>query len=118
MSRLESLRRFILTAGLDDHVGLWQLIRESEAQLPTLDDSLQSGEVLVSLALLLEEGLIQIGSLGEGGRLVPTEGSTDSIIDWIIEAWNELLPARVGVGDVCWVDLTDRGRKLGLGPVS
>jgi hypothetical protein len=118
MNRLETLRRFVLTAGQDDYVGLWQVLRESEAGFPDLDRSLQSVAVIASLALLLQEGLIQIGRLGEGGRLDPTDGSTESVIEWTLQSWNELLPASVGVGDVCWIGLTDAGRKLGLGLAS
>jgi hypothetical protein len=116
----DTLENEILKRGLEDIIQLAEVIGVAHGILrieigPTMFDA-----VAECFHSLLSRNLAVVGDLGHSGSpltVVPWVGDTDAIVNRVIDDW-KALQRDPGLSEICWLELTEEGRRLGKELVS
>lgn len=109
MTPSTELRKAALLSGLDDWVGLWELVRlvrEREGQ--EAQDSVVRELVLDLITQLLDDEEIVVGALIEGAGFRPWDSASAEAIDRIRASWDSL-GRDPNIGEICWIQNTEDG---------
>jgi hypothetical protein len=112
VNRRQELRRAVLLTGLDDWVGLWEIVRlVRERESGDINDLDVKSLVIGLLTQLLDNDEVQVGSLINGGEFSSWPSSKEEAMRDIITAW-ENLGRDPNIGEVCWLQNTELGDRL------
>lgn len=100
----------ILLEGLDDYLGLWELVASVRYESDTDDAGEIRRRTLALVRGMLAEGLASPGFPTRDGHFDVVEMDTEDAIARISGEWDEL-GREPDVGDIIWLRLTDKGRK-------
>lgn len=112
----EQAKEYILTQGLSDWVAFGTITWVVEQQLPataTRDEKISLATAMIKS--LLEDDLIRVGSPfdSDSRGFVAWDLPIDEIIKRIETEWRAL-PEEPNIGDIGWIENTERGEKLAL----
>src|SRR5258706_3895123 len=107
MNDLDSIQREILMEGLDDYVGLWQVVRSLRERFGDLPTDRIRELALERLQPLLDQGLIESGMPGSGEFL--SWGSDAATTLARIDAEWRALGKDPNMPDICWFSNTEKG---------
>jgi len=110
MMNLQACLEDLLIRGLDDWIQAAEV-----ASVVRMMMGAESSQVIRELSLqliqtLLEEGLVEIGTVEEGG-FEPWGLPTEKAMRRIERHWSAR-PSGPGLGEVCWLNLTAKGQTL------
>jgi hypothetical protein len=113
-SAIRSIGEDALISGLDDWVGLWELVHAAERLLTPVGEDKIREAVLSAIERLLADELVQVGDLSAGRVFKPWVLSNDLALARIDAEWLRLerLP---DIGDVCWLNNTEAGNAKARG---
>jgi hypothetical protein len=109
--RLSAVERDLLAEGLEDVVGLWEVIRRVRQECPGLSAEEVRRTTLHTVKQLLDQRWMDIGgALREDGTLNPWDVSAEDALARIDAAWAEL-GREPDVWDIGWLATTEAGEK-------
>ena len=110
--RLSAVERDLLAEGLEDVVGVWEVIRRVRQECPGLSAEEVRRTTLHTVKQLLDQRLIDVGgALREDGTLTPWDVSVEEALARIDAAWTEL-GREPDVWDIGWLVTTEAGEKV------
>lgn len=106
------MRDDVLLSGIDDWVGLWEVVRSAQEYAEPNMAAVGEVQDLVILVVqkLLAESLVEIGDL-HGLDFQPWPISIREALTKVRTAW-QALGRNPSIGEVCWLNLTDQGNAL------
>jgi hypothetical protein len=101
----------ILARAAHQRLDFRQVLDVVDRSAPDRDEDQVMASALQLLDRLLTDGLIRVGDMNETG-FSPWSTSTDATLVRIRTSWLTL-DRQVGPGDVCWIEMTPKGRAMG-----
>ena len=98
--------------GLDDVIQLAEIISVADQVFGIGSDKETYEQVANTILLLVSEGLAEVGELVPDGPTLlfsAWDGDAEMIVDRVLRDWKQL-GRDPGLGEVCWLALTDDGR--------
>ena len=102
----------ILRAAVVDWVSLAEAVSYVRSARPQSSPATLRALTLDLVSDLVRDGLVQVGDLRP--RFAAWEGTRDHVVEALREAWPEAM-TEPDVGDVCWLDVTPEGERIGRG---
>lgn len=99
----------MIVSGLDDWVGLWEVVREArESSFPAHGGPIIRKLVMDSIRFLLDQGLVEVGEVTEGHGFTPWGLPASGILRKIEARWDRL-GRDPDIGEVAWLRNTQQG---------
>ena len=100
----------LLVRGLDDWIDAAEIawVAQSDGQAETSSGILRL--TLRTIHALLEDGLVEVGMVTREDGFIPWELSSADAVERIEEEWRTK-PTGPNLGEVCWLNLTEKGRE-------
>jgi len=106
---VEALVEYILESGSNDWVGLWEVAARAVDLKPDASGVDIRTFTLEALRAILTRGYAEVGDLGTARRFVPWGSSAEATLERINSEWQRL-GRPPNIGEVCWIQLTEKGR--------
>lgn len=100
----------ILLEGLEDYIGLWEVIAAVREELPEKEKPLIRRSVMEIISNLLKRGLMRAGVPTRDGGFTASDEGIDELLARIECEWDEL-GREPDVWDIIWFDITEKGKE-------
>jgi hypothetical protein len=111
MNPLDAVERDLLAEGIEDVVGVWEVIRRVRQECPGLSAEEVRRTTLHTVKQLLDQRFMEVGgALREDGTLDRWDVSAEDVLARIAAAWTEL-GREPDVWDIGWLVTTEAGEK-------
>jgi len=113
--KTDELADEILVQGLQDYLELAAIISIAHFEVGIPFGPQMIARVSQSIESLVDQGFAIVGNIGKRTSdplITPWPGNAEEIRDRLVSEW-KALGRRPNLGDVCWLSLTQLGRKRG-----
>lgn len=114
MMEIDPVQRFVLCAGANDYVGLWEVAKFIRRSRGTTTFESVREIALASLGQLIVAGHVEAGALLPGGGFTSWGLSPRDCVDRINREWSGL-GGDPNIGDICWFKNTETGDEIARG---
>lgn len=108
MTQFDRFQKDVLTEGLEDYVGLWQVARRVRESLRLSEANEVRQAVVDRLRPLFEGGHVEAGELASNGGFSAWKRQGQDAVERIDREWRRL-GHDPNISDICWLNNTALG---------